>query len=145
MGALDKLDKVNDICLFVKDFSGSIKFFTEKFGLKLKRLQPDSENANYAEFDFRGTSVTLWDKKGVCEVIDSKYLDGEGHHFMIALKVPGIQDVDDIYKALTQNGVTCIKPPATYPFGSRAAYFLDYERNIWEIFAWLEGNGPGLL
>jgi catechol 2,3-dioxygenase-like lactoylglutathione lyase family enzyme len=145
MSALDKIDRINDICLFVKDFTGSVTFFTERFGLKLKRLQPDNENPNYAEFDFHGTTLTLWDKKGVSGVIDSQFIDGDGHHFMIAVKVPAAADVDAIYDALTHNGVTCIKAPETYPFGSRAAYFLDHEQNVWEIFAWLAGNGPGLL
>ena len=53
--------------------------------------------------------------------------------------------VRDNPKELTANGVECIQQPTTYEFGSRAAYFLDYEKNIWEVFAWKEGNGPGLL
>ena len=145
MSSLQKLTKVNDICLFVKDFQGSLKFYTEKFGFKVKRLQPDPEHANYAEFEFQGTSVTLWDKKGLCEVVDHTYIDGEGHHFMIAVKVPALKDVDDIYDELTANGVNCIKEPTTFEFGSRAAYFLDFEGNVWEVFAWEEGNGPGLI
>jgi uncharacterized glyoxalase superfamily protein PhnB len=64
---------------------------------------------------------------------------------MIAVKVPAIQDVDDIAKELIDNGVNCIKEPYTYVFGSRAAYFQDFEGNVWEVFAWEEGNGPGLL
>ena len=50
MSKLDKLTKLNDICLFVKDFQGALKFYTEKFGFQVKRLQPTPENANYAEF-----------------------------------------------------------------------------------------------
>lgn len=145
MNSLQKLTKVNDICLFVKDFQKALTFYTEKFGFQIKRLQPDPEHANYAEFEFQGTSVTLWDKKGLCEVVDQKHVDGEGHHFMIAVKVPQLKDVDDIYGELTGNGVECIKEPTTFPFGSRAAYFKDCEGNIWEVFAWEEGNGPGLL
>ena len=133
-GALDKLAKINDICLFVKDFEGSIEFFTEKFDLK--RLPPDSDNIHYARFNFLGTILTLWDKRHVCEVIDHKYIDGEGHHFMIAIQVPGTRDVDDIHSALTARGVVCVKPPEDYSFGTRSAYFLDHEKNIWEVFAW---------
>ncbi|MDR1482773.1 MAG: VOC family protein [Synergistaceae bacterium] len=145
MGSLDRLAKVNDICLFVRDFKGSVKFYTEKFGLRVKRLQPDSEHANYAEFDFNGTSVTLWDESGVREILDRACLGGEGHHFMIAVKVPSVEDVDAIHGELTGRGVVCVSCPKIYPFGSKAAYYLDHERNIWEIFAWMEGNGPGLL
>ncbi|MDD3361479.1 MAG: VOC family protein [Hespellia sp.] len=145
MSKLEKLTKINDICLFVKDFQGALKFYTEKFGFQVKRLQPDSDHANYAEFEFYGTAVTLWDKKGLCEVVDHGYIDGEGHHFMIAVKVDTLQDVDDIAGELIENGVYCIKEPTTYGFGSRAAYFKDLEGNVWEVFAWEEDNGPGLL
>ena len=35
MSKLDKLTHINDICLFVKDFQGALKFYTEKFGFKV--------------------------------------------------------------------------------------------------------------
>lgn len=145
MDGLSKLTRVNDICLFVTDFNNSLKFYTEKFGFKVKRLQPDPEHANYAEFDFQGTSVTLWAKSGVETALDPKFLGGTGHRFMIAVKVPALADVDEIYEQLTGRGVACIMKPTTYPFGARASYYQDYEENIWEVFAWEEGNGPGLL
>lgn len=145
MSSLQKLRKLNDICLFVDDFKGSLNFYVEKFGFKVVRLQPDPEHANYAEFEFNGTSVTLWQKDGVIEAMGKEHLGEYGHHFMIAVKVPAMKDVDDIYEELTANGVECFQKPTTYAFGSRAAYFLDYEKNVWEVFAWEEGNGPGLL
>jgi len=145
MNPLDKISRINDICLFVDDFQGSLKYYTEKFGFKVKRLQPDPEHANYVEFEFRDTTVTMWQKDGVIQAMGDAHLGEYGHHFMIAVKVPALQDVDDIYEALTANGVECFQGPTTYEFGSRAAYFLDYEKNVWEIFAWEEGNGPGLL
>lgn len=145
MSKLSMLTKINDICLYVNDFQGSLNFYKEKFGFKVKRFQPNEENANYVEFDFHGTSITLWDKKGVCEILESKYLDVIGHHFMIAVKVSTLEDVDDISNELISNGVTCIKKPTTFEFGSRAAYFLDFEKNIWEVFSWEKSDGPGLL
>ena len=145
MGCLDKLTKLNDICLFVDDFWGSLKYYTEKFGFKVIRLQPDPENANYVQFDFEGTAVTMWQKDGVIAAMGDGHLGEYGHHFMLAVKVPELSDVDEIYETLTANGVVCIQQPTTYEFGSRAAYFLDYEKNIWEVFAWEEGNGQGLL
>lgn len=145
MGKLDQLTKLNDICLFVDDFQGSLNYYVEKFGFQIKRLQPDSDHANYAEFDFNGTSVTLWQRDGVCQAMNGDFLGPCGHHFMLAVRVPSLQDVDDIYQELVSNGVSCISPPVTYSFGSRAAYFQDLEHNIWEVFSWEEGNGPGLL
>lgn len=145
MHNLEKLTSINDICLYVRDFNQSLKFYTEKFGFKVKRLQPNAENPNYAEFDFHGTGVTIWDRAGVCTVLNEKYLRNNGHAFMIAVKVPAFEDVDNIYQELTSRGVKCICEPTTYEFGARASYYTDYEDNIWEVFAWEEGNGPGLL
>lgn len=145
MSKLDKLTKINDICLFVENFQDSLQFYIEKFKFKLKRLQPDTQNPNYAEFDFHGSGVTLWDINGLYKVLDKKYVEGIGHKFMIAVKVPELQDVDDIYRELVSNGVSCLAEPTTYEFGSRAVYLSDLEGNIWEIFAWEEGNGPGLI
>ena len=124
--------------------SGAVSTTVEKFGFRIIRLQPDPEHANYAEFDFNGTGVTLWQRDGVVAAMGD-HLGEYGHHFMLAVKVPALADVDAIYQELTANGVECIQQPTTYEFGSRAAYFLDYEKNIWEVFAWKEGNGPGLL
>ncbi len=145
MEKLELLRKMNDICLFVKDFNGSLKFYTEKFGFEVKRLQPDEQNPNYAEFSFAGASVTMWQENGVMPIVGKEALGGEGHHFMIAIKVPSLKDVDDIYEELTSRGVRCLSKPTTYPFGARASYYNDHENNIWEVFAWEEGNGPGLL
>ena len=64
---------------------------------------------------------------------------------MLAVLVPNLQDVDDISDKLISRGVKCISKPTTYEFGSRAAYFKDNNENIWEVFAWEEGMGPGLL
>ncbi len=122
-----------------------MKFYTEKFGFKVKRLQPNEENANYAEFDFHGTSVTLWQIDGFLDCVDKEHIDMGGNHFMIAIKVPALQDVDDIHMELIANGVKCIGEPRTFSFGSRAAYYQDLEKNVWEVFAWEENDGPGLL
>jgi uncharacterized glyoxalase superfamily protein PhnB len=145
MSSLEHLSRINDICLFVGDFDAAVKFYTEKFGFTLKRLQPDEENANYAEFTFRDTTLSMWAKSGVATVMDPSYFEGKGHSFMIAIRVPTPEDVDAIHKELTSRGVTCISPPKTYEFGARPAYYTDFEGNIWEVFAWLEGMGPGLV
>ena len=145
MSKLEKLTKLNDICLFVKDFNACRKFYTEKFGFIEKRLQPDSEHANYVEFEFQGTSVTMWQIDAVRELLGDDALKDLGHHYMIAVKVPTLQDVDDIDNELISRGVHCVRPAETYVFGSRAVYLSDDEGNIWEVFAWEEGNGPGLL
>lgn len=146
MDTLKNLRRINDLCLFVKDFDGAVDFFQKKFEFELKRLQPDAENANYAEFEFNGTSLTLWQRDGLTEIVDEKYLAGKGHNFMVAIKVGSVDEVNRIHERLISNGVYCVKAPEDYVFGSRAAYYHDFEENIWEVFAWIEGgDGPGVL
>jgi len=43
---------------------------------------------------------------------------------MIAIKVPSVQDVNDIYAELTSRGVECIGEPRDFEFGARASYYL---------------------
>ena len=100
------LRNLNDVCLFVQDFDGSVKFYEEKLGFKIVRRQP-----GYVEFDFNGTSVTLWDEAGVYTAIPKEELGGPGNHFMLAVKVPELQDVDDICDELRQRGVDFISEP----------------------------------
>lgn len=148
MSILKHMTELNDICFFVKDFKGSLDFFTTKFGFEVIRYQPNKETANYVQFKFNNTSLTMWERDAVASVIDKKYIDGsgDGHPFMMAIKVDTVDIVNEIHDQLVHNGVTCIKEPTNYEFGSRASYYLDFENNIWEVFAWVEGgDGPGLV
>ena len=146
MSALDHLAKLNDICLYVHDFDACLKFYVERFGFRVKRLQPTPEEANYVEFDFHGTAVTMWQIDGVRALLEEEVLGPLGHHFMIAVRVDTPELVDEIHAELMRRGVVCARQPESYPFGARSAYYLDYENNIWEVFAWIGGgNGPGLL
>jgi len=137
---LSLLRKINDLCLFVPDIEEAVEFYTEKMGFEIIRRQP-----GYVQFDFQGTSLTMWQEDGVYRAVKKEYLGGEGNHFMIAIKVPTLEDVDNLHEELVSRGVECISEPETYPFGSRAVYFRDINKNIWEVFAWVEGDGPGLL
>lgn len=142
-----KVVRVNDICLFVKDFWGSYEYFTKVFGLIPKRFQPDRENANYIEFEFQDTTVTMWEKSAVIrDAIPAEYLgDESSHNFMVALKLGSPEEVTALFNQLKGRGAKIIKEPVDYDFGTRACYLQDHEDNIWEIFAWFEKDGPGLI
>lgn len=146
MGDLSQLTKINDICLYVDDFETMKQFYVEKFGFQIIRCQPDPSLPNYIEFEFQGTSVTLWEKSGVMKVLEEDDLGSYGHHFMIAVRVPDVADVDDIHAILTVREVPCLKQPQSYPFMCRAAYYQDPEQNIWEVFAYIDSDANnGLL
>ncbi|MBS4208207.1 VOC family protein [Bacillus sp. FJAT-50079] len=140
MADLNMLTKLNDICFYVPDLEEAVQFYTEKMGFEIRRRQP-----GYVEFLFQGTSLSLWQVDGVYHAVKKEHLGAIGHHFMMAINVPTIKDVDELHEELIGRGVECIAPPKTFPFGARAVYFKDIIGNIWEVFAWVEGNGPGIL
>lgn len=43
MSAVEKLDNIEAICFFPKDFDGSRRFFEDKWGFQPKRIQPTVE------------------------------------------------------------------------------------------------------
>lgn len=134
MDELKALTKVNDICLFVPDMKAAIEFYRDKMKFKIKFQRDDL----YVIFDFQGTKLTLWQEKEVTDyAIDKKYIEGEGHHFMFAIKVETPEEVESISKTLQENGVECITAPRDYHWNCRAVYFKDLFGNIWEIFAGL--------
>lgn len=138
---LNMLTKLNDVCFYVEDLEEAVDFYTEKMGFEIKRRQP-----GYVEFLFQeGASFSLWQVDGVYQAVNKEDLGPIGHHFMMAIRVPTLDDVDALHEELTSRGVKCISEPTTYPFGARATYFKDIVGNIWEVFAWEKGDGPGLL
>lgn len=58
-----------------------------------------------------------------------------GQAFELAFPLPTPDDVDRAYAEITADGATPIQPPATMPWGQRAAFFADPDGNIHELFA----------
>ncbi|TMI42343.1 hypothetical protein E6H21_00825 [Candidatus Bathyarchaeota archaeon] len=49
-----------------------------------------------------------------------------------------VDDADREYEELRAKGVHFVKPPTTFPWGQRMAYFEDPEGNLWEISHFLK-------
>ncbi len=132
MSDLSFLTNINDICLFVPDMEAAIDFYQNKMKFEVKSRR----GRFYTEFVFCGTSLTLWAEDEVTAyAIPKEYLGKTGHHFMLAIKVPTSEVVDDISAELKKNGVECISEPQDYHWECRASYFKDIFGNIWEVFA----------
>jgi len=149
MSYKDKLDNINGICFFPRDFERAREFFEGIWGFKPRRVQPPSPETggkvNYVDYSFRGAVIVLWDREEVSRILGADVV-GEAHNYMTAVRLNRVDDIDEVYEEFTAKGVTCISKPETFSFGSRAAYFLDCEKNIWELFAWCEGGeGPALI
>ncbi len=151
MNYKEKLNNINAVCFFTKDFEGSRKFFEDIWGFKAKRVQPPVEETgfttNFIEYNFKGATIAIWDEKEVKEICGEEAIGGDSHNYMTAVKLKNPEDVDELHEEFSKRGVVCISEPTTYNFGSRAAYYLDHEKNVWEFFAWTEGgeDGPALV
>jgi len=49
------------------------------------------------------------------------------------------------YRELADRGVPFQGPPADYPWNAYCAYFFGPDDEVWELYAWREGGGPGKL
>jgi len=131
---MNELTHINDICLFVPDMTKAIEFYTKKMEFEIEFQRA----LDYVILKFQGTSLTLWNENEIKKyAIDKEYIDGNGHHFMIAIRLNNINDVVNASNHLKKNGVECIAEPKDYHWRCRAAYFKDIFGNIWELFAFL--------
>lgn len=150
MDPLEKINCIDAVCFFPKDFEATRKFFEEVWGLEPKRIQPPSQETenkvNFITYSLYSASVALWDQKEVKNIMGDEIIGGEGHNYMVAVKLSSAEEVDKLCEHLLNHGATCIKLPNTYNFGAHATYFFDNEKNIWEFFAWDKGgDGPALV
>lgn len=143
MSAVEKLDNIEAICFFPKDFDGSRRFFEDKWGFQPKRIQPTVENPNFIEYSFRGATIAIWARDAVAEIMGEQNLMDEAHNFMTAIKVPRVEDVDEIYEDFTSKGVVCISKPETFGFGSRPPTSSTMSAISGRSSpGWREGTGP---
>lgn len=101
---LQQLLKMNDICLFVKDFDRAVKFYTEVFGMECTFLRRGPTYGDYAMFRFCGTELTLWSRDGINEILGEDFLHGTGGCFMIAIRVAEHKNVDELAELLIARG-----------------------------------------
>ena len=135
MSYKDKIDRIDAICLFPRDFKGSRRFLEEVFGFEPKRIQPTIENPNFIEYYFKGSTFGLWERSAVAEIMGEENLGENAHSFLIAIRLPTCEDINEIHKEFVERGVICVCEPKTYDFGQRAAFYQDHEENIWEFYA----------
>ena len=153
MSYKDKIDNIEAVCLFPKDFEASRRFYEGVFGFRPTRIQNDGvdptvENPNFIEYKFQGATFALWSRDAVADIMGEDHLKQPvmPHNFMTAVRLKSVEDVDVIHQGFMERGVKCLREPNTYHFGSRAAYYQDIEGNIWEFYAWCDGkDGPSLV
>jgi catechol 2,3-dioxygenase-like lactoylglutathione lyase family enzyme len=125
------IDHFNAYVLPVRDLAKSIAFYQDKLGLVLKTKE---DNFAYLIFDkMNGPGVGLLEIGSAAEQISEAQVRPKEETIHRTYFAVFVDDVDREYEELVAKGVHFVKPPTTYPWGQRIAYFEDPEGNLWEV------------
>ena len=138
MGQDEKLP-ITSIALVVEDVQRSIKFYRDKVGLDLVRV-----NKGFGKFESPIADLALWEAGLVREGlgINAGAIDGKLRKMMIACRLDSPRQVDAWHDELNSRGVEFVAPPQSHDWNVYAVYFADPDGNIWELFTWQEGGPP---
>ncbi len=78
-----------------------------------------------------GASLTIFSEAGMEQMAPGSMKNAGWGGTTLGFEV---EDIDQEYGRLLRMGVEVVKPPATYPWGSRSAWFRDPDGNIVDLF-----------
>jgi lactoylglutathione lyase len=130
------IDHVNAVVLPVRDVEKCVSFYRDKLGFKLNNK--DDESAFLGIGGKGGLVLGLISMDGVAKLISEKQVRPREETIHRTYCAVFVDDVDREYEDLRLKGVHFVKPPTTFPWGQRIAYFEDPEGNLWEISHFLK-------
>jgi uncharacterized glyoxalase superfamily protein PhnB/predicted SnoaL-like aldol condensation-catalyzing enzyme len=86
-----------------------------------------------------GAHLAIFSKEGMEQMAPGSMKSAGCGSYTLGFQV---EDVDREYERLVQNGVEVVKPPATYPWGARSAWFRDLDGNIIDLFMLVGEQAP---
>lgn len=106
--------------LFVHDFDGGVRFYTDKLGMA---LETRADALGWAQFRTGSCSLAI-----ECLSRDDPEAPAlVGRYVGVSLRVP---DIDATYRALLARGVEFLEPPEKQPWGGTLAHLRDPEGNV---------------
>lgn len=113
------------ICLITSDVNRLAEFYC-------KVLEVESEGDDiHQEVHTDGAELAIFSKEGMEEMAPGCMTGAGNGSFTLGFLV---EDVDSAYRRLLNLGVEIVKPPITYPWGTRSAWFRDPDGNIINYF-----------
>ena len=130
------IDHFNAYAIPVKNLEECVAFYRDKVGLKLQNREDDIAYFVFDKQDRPGLALITMEN-AVNLISESQVRPNEevAHRTYFAVF---LDDVDKEYEELRSKGVHFVKPPTTFPWGQRIAYFEDPEGNLWEISTFLK-------
>lgn len=125
--------QISNVGLLVPNVQRAVPFYRDKFGYTLKQDFPE-----FAEFNADEATLFLWQWSHLAEHLGEDAMSKVKHRFMGAIQCDTAEEVDAAYDELQSKGVTFLAEPTDWPWQARAAYFVDEEGYMWELYAWID-------
>ncbi|MBS4162425.1 VOC family protein, partial [Klebsiella pneumoniae] len=121
--------KLLQVRLLVQDVKKCVKFYNDFLGLPISWYE---EKLEYALFNNGETKIELFSRNKMAAVVGDE-LEGEAHsRFLLQFEV---EDVDQTYNDLKENGIEFVnKPYDRKEWRARMAHFRDPDQNLIEIY-----------
>ncbi len=129
------MNRINIICLGVKDMARSVRFYRDGLGFKTDE-KADSPEVIF--FNTTGTKFELYPLDMLVQDIDPDDPPKSGNGFSgitLAINVKQKEEVDEFIKIAKEAGARIVKEPQDVFWGGYHAYFSDPDGYYWEV-AW---------
>jgi catechol 2,3-dioxygenase-like lactoylglutathione lyase family enzyme len=120
------MKRFNGICLISPDVERLGSFYHEILQAEYVR-----EGDNLA-FITEGADFSIFSRSGMEHMVPDSMDSAGCGSVTVDFEVA---DIDVEFARLTALGVPCVKPPITYPWGRRSAWFRDPDGNIVNFFS----------
>lgn len=134
------MNRMNIICLGVRDMERAIKFYRDGLGFK---TDEKNNNPEVIFFSTSGTKLELYPldllAKDINEIDPPKIANGFGG-ITLAYNARSKEEVHEVIELARKSGAKIVKEPQDVFWGGYHAYFSDPDGYYWEI-AW----GPNFI
>jgi len=122
------MKRFNGICIITPDMGRLCNFYRE---LLQGELEGDETSAIVLT---EGAELFFFNEQGMEQMLPNSMQGAGRGAYTLEFQV---DDVDQEYERLVKMGVTVVKPPASYPWGRRSAWFRDPDGNIINFYAYI--------
>lgn len=118
--------KFTGVCLVTECVPALVQFYTQVLG-----CQAEGDD-HHSEFTIGESGLAIFTRQGMEDMAPGS-MQGAGYGGVtLGFEV---EDVDGQYARLKGLGVSIVKPPASYPWGTRSVWFRDPDGNIVNFYS----------
>jgi catechol 2,3-dioxygenase-like lactoylglutathione lyase family enzyme len=120
------MQRFNGICILSPQVERLADFYHHVLGVDYQR-----DGDNFAFFT-QGAELSIFSWQGIEQMVPGCMTGAGCGGYTLEFEV---EDVDQQHERMIAMGVPVVKPPVTYPWGRRSAWFRDPDGNILNFFS----------